>query len=267
MARDHSRPVKPARQEMLRGRVLRRTRVSTNLVRVTIGGGDLDRFVPMGYDQWFRLFFPRSGQAMFRLPGRGDMLGYAQFLATPKSVRPHMRNYSVRAHRAGDTGAEIDVDFVLHDGGIASTWASTVEPGAEVAVLDEGIGFAPPAGTEWVLLVGDETAIPAIAGIAASLADAARGIAIIEVPSDDDRQAFAAPGGLDIRWLPRAAGAKPGATALAAVETATLPTGRGYAFSVGEAALATGVRRHLLAERGFEKASVAFCGYWRLPVA
>lgn len=264
MARDHSRPVKPAVQEMLRGRVLRREQVSPNMLRLTVGGGELDRFAPMGFDQWFRFFFPRDGQTEFRLPARGDLLGYAQFLATPARVRPHMRNYSVRALRRDDAGTEVDIDFVRHDGGIASTWAEAVEPGTEIAVLDEGIGFAPPADAERLLLVGDETALPAIAGVCASLQDDARGIAVVEVAHPDDRQDFPTPAGLGIHWLSRAADDRPGALALAAVRDLDVRPAT-YAFAVGEAALATGARRHLVTERGIPKSHVAFCGYWRVP--
>ncbi len=266
MARDHSRPIRPARQEMLRARVVGRACVAPSVVRVTIGGGELDRFAPMGYDQWFRFFFPRDGQTSFRLPGRGDLLGYAQFLATPRSVRPHMRNYSVRELRRTATGTELDIDFVLHDGGVASSWAEEAEEGTEVAVLDEGIGFDASADASWVLLSGDETAIPAIAGICASLPADARGIAFIELPCAQDAQEFGVPDGVEIRWLPRSNDERAGTVALRAVHDAGLPDGTGYAFSVGEAALATGVRRHLVAERGFAKSRVAFCGYWRHPV-
>lgn len=265
MSRDHSRPVKPARQEVLRAEVVSVTRVSPSIARLTIGGGELDRFAPMGYDQWFRLFFPRDGQEAFRLPARTDLLGYAQLLATAKSVRPHMRNYSARAVRRDAAGTQIDIDFVLHDGGAASSWVLDAAEGTSVAVLDEGIGFDPPADAEWFLLSGDESSIPAIVGICASLDADVRGIAFIEVPSQDDVQWFDAPAGIDIRWLPRADGERAGTVALDAVRRADLPSGTGYAFSVGEAALATGVRRHLVAERGFAKTHVAFCGYWRHP--
>ncbi len=267
MARDHSRPIKPLEQRMLRARVLRREAVSPRMVRLTIGEGELAAFQPMGFDQWFRFFFPRDGQREFRLPARGDLIGYAQFLATPVAVRPHMRNYSVRAYRAdGPSGPEVDIDFVVHAGGVASDWAITAEPGTEVAILDEGIGFAPSADADRVVLVADETGIPAVAGVCASLARDARGIAIIEIAADDERQEFAAPDGVELRWVVRGE-ERPGAAAFDAVRSLDLDAEGAYAFVVGEASLATGVRRHLVTERGFAKSHVGFCGYWRLPKA
>ncbi|MGB4778176.1 siderophore-interacting protein [Microbacterium sp.] len=258
--------MKPAVQKMLRGHVIDGRQITPNMWRLTIGGGELDELHPMGFDQWFRFFFPRDGQGEFRLPGRGDLLGYAQFLATPRSIRPHMRSYTVRELRRPPTGTQIDIDIVLHDGGIGSSWAQAAQPGTQIALLDEGIGFAPPADADRFLLVGDETALPAIAGICASLPDAARGVAVIEVPDLADRQEFTAPPGIDIRWLPRAPGQRPGVTALHHVhDDAEFAPAGVYAYTAGESALATGTRRYLTATRGIPKDQVAFCGYWRLP--
>ena len=87
-------------------------------MRVTLGGGEIDQFQPMGYDQWFRIFQPLGGdEGLERLPAKANKLfGYLKYLRIPDGVRPVMRNYSVRAFRpaTADTGAELDVDFVLH---------------------------------------------------------------------------------------------------------------------------------------------------------
>ena len=61
MARSSSL-VKPASQELLRLEVLRTERLSPHWMRITLGGGEIDRFAPMGFDQWFRLFLPHSGE-------------------------------------------------------------------------------------------------------------------------------------------------------------------------------------------------------------
>ncbi|GIH97911.1 siderophore-interacting protein [Planobispora siamensis] len=61
----------------------------------------------MGYEQWFRLFLPVSGDSLTRLPGKPTTLSYARYLTIPKSSRPVLRNYSVRAYRP--EGPELDV--------------------------------------------------------------------------------------------------------------------------------------------------------------
>jgi NADPH-dependent ferric siderophore reductase len=116
-----------------------------------------------------------------------------------------------------------------------------------------------------VLLVADESGLPAVAGICASLPAEARGLAILEVPSAADKQAFPAPDGLEVLWVVRDPLVPAGTLALATLQSRDVPSGSSYAFTVGEAAMVTGVRRHLVAGLGWPKAAVAFCGYWRLP--
>ncbi|WBB53805.1 siderophore-interacting protein [Verrucosispora sp. WMMD573] len=262
MAR-HSRPVRPARQEFLRAEVLRSQRVSPTFQRVTIGGEDLRRFAPMGFDQWFRLFLPGPGQHEITLPGRTDLLGYARYRAMPPRIRPVMRNYSVRAFRP--EVAELDIDFVRHQGGYACSWADKAQPGEPVAILDQGIGYSAPAHVAWTLLAADETGLPAIAGILASLPAATRGLVLLEVPDRSDIAPLLAPEGMEVRWHFRTPDEAAGRPTLTTVRLAELPDQAGYAFVVGEAAMVASVRRHLVHDRAMPKADVAFCGYWRHP--
>jgi len=184
----------------------------------------------------------------------------------------------VRAFRPAGPGrdAEIDVDFVLHgsaaDGtaGPASRWAESCEPGESVVIIDEGLAFNPERGTDRVLLVADETGLPAVASICASLAPGASGLAIIEVPDASDALSFDHPGGVEVRWIIRDPDAKPGEPALGALRglsAGELPREPYHAYIVGEQALPTEARRHLVAERGIPKDSVSFCGYWRVGAA
>ena len=131
--------VKPEVQELLHLTVVRTERIAPHWMRVTLGGGEIDRFTFRGYDQWFRLFLPVPGSDSLRLPRATTSLWYAQYLAIPEAERPHCANYTVREFRpAGPAGAgaagagagaagaagaggasraELDIDFVLHRGG------------------------------------------------------------------------------------------------------------------------------------------------------
>ncbi|MEU4224761.1 siderophore-interacting protein [Nonomuraea sp. NPDC026600] len=165
--------VKPEVSEPLILRVQRTAQISPHFVRITFGDGDIERFTPMGYDQWFRLFIPAPGKPLPRLPDKLTVASYLRYLTISKQDRPILRSYSVRAYRS--EGPEIDVDFVLHDPraghspGPAASWARTCRPADQVAILDEGVTFNLPADTSSVLLVADESGLPAIAGILASL--------------------------------------------------------------------------------------------------
>jgi NADPH-dependent ferric siderophore reductase len=264
-------------------------------MRVTLGGDGLAQFTPAGYDQWFRLFLPRAGQDMLRLPTRTSGLWYAEYLTTPKARRPWVRNYTVRAARPDLN--EIDVDFVLHAGdddlsagaaghsveqaaehavehsdehvsGPGAGFAQAAERGMRVGILDQGVAYNPRHPHDWTLLVTDESGLPAVAGICESLPDDARGIAVIEVPTAGDKQEFRAPSGVELRWVARSDGdahAVPGQAALAELQELDLARHgtEVYAFAVGESSLATGARRHLVNECGVPKSHVDFVGYWR----
>ncbi|MBW6433873.1 siderophore-interacting protein [Actinoplanes hulinensis] len=256
---------KPVDPHVLLLEVTKSERISPNVVRVTLGGDGLDRFTPLGFDQWFRLFLPRPGQDTLKLPTRTSGLWYAQYLATAKPKRPFVRNYTVRAYRPDG----LDIDFVVHadehgHSGPANAFALSADPGAQVGLLDQGVGYHPRQDHDWTLLVADETGLPAMAGVLSSLPEDAKGVAIVELPSMADRQEFRVPPGIALHWVAReGSGDVPGRQALATLRTATLPSGPVYAYLVGESALVTGGRRHLVTDRGIPKGSVDFIGYWR----
>ncbi|GAB3767552.1 siderophore-interacting protein [Microlunatus parietis] len=270
-----ARRIKPETTELITVRVLRRELISEHFVRVTVGGAELERFVPLGFDQWFRLFLPVPGGTLDRVPSRLTTLSYARFLTVAKLERPVLRNYTVRAFRPiGPEGPELDIDFVRHGSGSngsgddatagpATVWADTCEPGDVAAILDEGVGFNPPPDTDRVILVADETGLPATAAILASLPEGTRGVAVIEVPALGDRQELPVPFGVEVTWVTRAdPTAVPGQAALAVATDLAGPDSTGYGWVVGEQSLASGLRRHWV-RTGTPKDRVMFCGYWR----
>ena len=171
----------------------------------------------------------------------------------------------MRAHRPAS--AEIDVDFVLHgDTGPASAWASRVTPGDRVAFLGPHGLYDVPDGTDWQLLVGDETALPAIGAIIEQLPAGTRVSAYIEVSEREERQTFETRGAVEVHWLLRES--RPlGEALLDAVRTATFPGGAPYAWVSGEAGVVKLVRRHLVREREVDKRRICFAGYWRVGIS
>jgi NADPH-dependent ferric siderophore reductase len=266
VARGTARRVEPAEKTMLLAEVSASEGVSPSFQRVTITGDSLEHFTPLGFDQWFRLFLPQPGHDDMRLPKSIGLLGYAKFLTIPKAERPVLRNYTVAGFRPSSaaSAAELDIDFALHgDDGFASRWAASARPGDRVAILDEGILFVPPEGTRRHLIVTDETGLPALAGIGRSLPGDAVGDAVLEVADPADAAQLVLPPGVILHLLVRGAGVAPGTLALAHLETMALDTEGLSAFAIGESALATGARRHLVGARGVPKGHVTFCGYWK----
>ncbi|HWM72774.1 MAG TPA: siderophore-interacting protein [Nocardioides sp.] len=270
MARDNLRVtrVKPEQAELLTLHVVRREQLSPHFVRVTLGGGDVDRFRYMGFDQWFRLFIPVAEGSLSRLPRKLDMVSYIRYLTISKAVRPVLRNYSVRAFRPdGVDGPELDVDLVIHgsadSAGPGMAWAQSCEPGDPVGLLDEGIGYNPDPALTRVLLVADESGLPAAAGVLASLSDEATGHALLEIPSEDDRQELTAPAGVEVEWLVRKDHEQaPGQVATEAATDIGVPADPFYGWVVGEQSLPSTVSRQWI-RAGVPKQNIMFCGYWR----
>jgi NADPH-dependent ferric siderophore reductase len=246
--------------------VVRTEQVSPHMVRVTFAGDDITRLPVRGFDQWFRLFLPREdGETDFgAVPAHFGIGGYIKYLTSKSGTRPPVRSYTVREHRPA--AGELDVDFVAHgDLGVAGPWAQRARVGEQVALIDQGRGFDPLDDATDFLLVGDESALPAITGILRDLPRTATGIAIIEIPADEDQQSLEAPIGFSIRWMSRAGTlGHPGTLALAALQ-AHLPTNPTtlQAYIAGEQSLAAEGRRYLVAA-GVPKDRIVFTGYWRI---
>ncbi len=238
-------------------------RLTPHMSRVTFSGAPMADQAP---DQYLKVFFPQPGQAEPVLPGPLDgdevLSWYRTYLAMPDDVRPAMRTYTVRALRPDVQ--EIDIDFVLHgDEGPASAWASRVSEGDRVAFLGPHGLYDVPEGTTWQLLIGDETAIPAIGAIVEALPAGTRALVYVEIGDREDRQVFETRGTVELHWVVRDPGGPVGDAVLEAVRKADLPGGTPYAWVSGEANMVKLVRRHLVRERGVDKRAICFTGYWR----
>lgn len=267
--------VKPASRRMVRARVLATDRISPTFVRITVGGEDVNSITPMGFDHWFRMFFPTPEQDALVLPAATDDRWWPEYREIPDDSRPVLRNYTIRGIRPAVAGrfgehAEIDIDFASHgDLGPASAWANRAVPGDEIGILDEGINDLGLGEGRSLLLVGDESALPAVAGILDSVLVAdplTETDVFVEVPHPDDLAAQELASGANVRVHPvirTDPAAVPGGLVAEAVRAARLPAEPGCAFVAGESALATGVRRHLVRERGWDKSTVTFVGYWK----
>jgi NADPH-dependent ferric siderophore reductase len=254
---------RPKQRRMIPLEVLANVRLSPSFTRLTLGGEALSGLTRTGLDHTVRLFFPREGQTGLWLPSMANDAWMPETLLQPKSRRPWVRNYTVRDHRP--EARELDIEFALHgDDGPASAWASRARPGDPAGIFEEGHSYLPPADADRQLLVGDESALPAILAILATAPATLTGDAFLEVPETADiRDDVAGPPGVRLHWLSRdGSGSRPGALALDAVRS-TAGLSPAYTWVAGEAKLATGVRRHLVGERGLARSGIAFIGYWR----
>lgn len=256
-------------------RVVRTRRMGPTMLRITLGGDQLSSFASGGRDQRFKLFLPQPGQDRPVLPTDAGENWFTEWRAMDPDVRALMRSYTVRSFRRGsEYGAEdeLDIDFALHgDTGPASRWALSALPGDRVTLLgpvvenNGGVDFRPPEGTDWVLLSGDETALPAIGAILEWLPAGMPVRVWAEVPHAGDVQDLPTVADAHITWLVREESSRTRADMVReAVAAAELPEGTPYAWIAGEAGTVKGLRRHLVKERHFDRRAVKFTGYWRL---
>ncbi|MGX7759444.1 siderophore-interacting protein [Streptomyces angustmyceticus] len=247
--------------------------LTPRMVRVTFAGEGLDD-LPTWPDQQLKLLFPRPGQAAPRLPEGvpdGDTMGWYQaFLALPEDERPWMRSYTVRSY--DPVRQRISVDFVLHGtdpatAGPATRWAASASAGDTLARYGPSPEYARPLPldtADWLLLAGDETALPAIGSLLDALPAGARALVCVEVADAAEEQRLATRADLTVRWVHRTGPGTGNPDALpAAVRALAFPAGRGFAWLAGEAGTVRALRRHLVEERGVGKERIDFSGYWR----
>ncbi|MDN3293628.1 siderophore-interacting protein [Streptomyces ficellus] len=239
-------------------RVVRTERITPHMVRVVLGGEGLSGFSADEFtDHYIKLIFPAQGVTY---PEPFDMARIREEF--PREQWPTTRTYTVRAWDPDHH--ELTVDFVVHgDEGLAGPWAAGARAGETVRFLGPGGGYAPDPAADWHLLVGDESALPAVAASLERMPEGAVGHAFIEVESPDEEHKIAAPPGVALHWLHR--GDRPvGEALLAAVRALDFPPGDVHAFVHGEAGFVKELRRHLRQDRRIPRDRLSISGYWRL---
>jgi NADPH-dependent ferric siderophore reductase len=229
------------------------------MVRLTFAGGDLVDFVGAGPDTFLYLLVPPPGCADLVIDRSFSWDTYQEL---PDATRPVGAYYTLRAHRP--EVAEIDVDVFLHDpAGPASAWAVSAAPGAPLALWGPRRLFQPLPTDDHLVLVGDETAVPAISAILESLSAGQRATAVIEVRDADDELPVDSAGDICIRWLHRGDDlARHSTRLLDAVRPLDL-AGQVYVWGGGESRSMARVRRHLHQERGIDPSCTEVTAYWR----
>ncbi|MHC1557534.1 siderophore-interacting protein [Actinomycetospora sp. C-140] len=232
-------------------------RPTPRVVRVTLAGPELADLPVVAPDGYLKLFFPRHGETVPQVPALddGDVTSwFRRYLAMPDDVRPPMRTFTLRRRR--EDPVEIDVDFVLHDEGPARDWALRATPGEHLAFTGPYGLYAPREDHDAVVLAGDETAVPAIGAIVEGLPPGRRATVLASVRDVTEQQVWATDGDVTTYWTtPERLTER--------LRDLDLPGARPYVWLAGEASEVKAMRRHVVRERGVDKADVCFTGYWR----
>lgn len=251
------RPSRPPRPQLVFD-VLATAWVTPHMVRVTLGGPAFDEFQPKDVtDSYVKLLFAKPELS---LTPPYDLVALREQLP-PEDV-PVTRTYTVR--RINPAGRTIDVDFVVHgDEGLAGPWAARAKPGDQIALMGPGGAYDPDTTADWHLLVGDESATPAIAATLEALPEDAAGVVFLECGSSEDMIELATPRGVEVVWVRRDARDDATKFLLAnAVSAYPWPAGRVQVFAHGERESMKALRDVFLKERGLLKEQLSLSGYW-----
>lgn len=227
----------PSRVQRVRHELRRREldvvqveQLSAHVRAITLAGPALAGFVSSGFDDHIKLI----------LPGDTDT--------------PVMRDYTPRRYDAASQS--LTLELALHGDGPAARWAATAQAGDRVTIGGPRGSFIVPTDYPWFLLVGDTSALPAIARRLEELPTEAHVWVVAEVP-EADRRPLPAAATLDLRWVDSAADCE------AAVRALTLPAGEGYVWCAGEAATMARLRRLLVEEKGHSPHAIRASAYWK----
>jgi NADPH-dependent ferric siderophore reductase len=225
------------------------------MARVSLSGPELAGFTVELPAASVRLLLPAAVGAPLVVPSwNGNEFLHAD------GARPIIRTFTP-LHADPEKG-QMDLDVVLHDGGAASAWVRTAEPGTPAAISGPGRGYVVDPDASSFLLIGDETAIPAISQLLETVSADVAVQVIVEIDHPGAKFDLPEHPGAAVRWFDRSSAAPPGSALLAAVHAASLPAGVSV-WAAGEAAAMHAIRRHLFEGRGLARSQATIRGYWK----
>ena len=233
--------------------VLRVIDLTPRMRRITVGGPELAGFISLGTDDHVKLLFPQNAEEQAAL----ETLELGA--NNDQGPKPAMRDYTPRRYDL-DT-LELDIDFVLHGDGPASTWAAQAQPGQFLHIAGPRGSMVVPDIFDSYLLIGDETALPAIARRLEGLPANRRALVVVEIENGAEQQELDSPAEVEVIWVLREGGKD---HLLATVQQLSLPEGELYAWIATEAKASRQIRRVLLEEKGLDQQFVKAVGYWQL---
>jgi NADPH-dependent ferric siderophore reductase len=222
--------------------------------RITLSGPELEGFAPALPASYLKLIFPEPGQTEPTRPLPDGPRAVSMRTYTPLAVRP-------------DTW-EVDVDFVLHGEGPASTWAAQACVGQVLYLMGPGPGYDLDLSAAQHLLIADASSLPAVETILAALPATAQVQLLMEVVHASEERPLHSAAQLEVTWLVR--GEDP--------HTAGLPLEKALRslpaidpdskiYLACEAAAMRRIRLLLTDELGVTPSQIVARGYWKLATA
>ncbi|MDO5618419.1 siderophore-interacting protein [Kocuria sp.] len=243
--------------------VLRVQELTPGMRRIVLGGAGLEEherngvsipaFRSTGFDDDIKIIVPDpvTGLCPIPQPQPGGTVAWTE------DAVALARTYTVRSFDP-ETG-ELAIDFVLHGTGLASSWSRTVRPGESIYVAGPKVSAALPTDTDWMLLVGDDTALPAIARCLEDVPAGTRVRAVVEIPTVHDQQELDTQAELEVTWVIRDAGDD----LVETVKEIEWWEGNPFVWVAGEATDIKPLRRWFKQDRSVPREHTDISGYWR----
>lgn len=234
-----------------RVQVTRVQTLSPLMRRITLQGAELEGFEVADPASYMKLIFPEPGQTEPDRPLPDGPRAKSMRTYTPLAVRNDMH--------------EVDVDFVLHGDGPASTWAAQAQPGQVLFLMGPGPGYKVQRDAPAHFLIGDDSALPAFETILASLPASAQVQVLVEVVDAAEERPLQSTAKVNAQWVARGADNNKAGQALeAALRKAGAPAPGTRIYLACEAAAMRRLRQLLNEELGVERSSIVGRGYWKL---
>lgn len=226
--------------------------LSPRMVRVTLHGDTLAGFAWNGPAAHIKIIFPAPGEDTPIMP-------------EDDGPQPIMRTYTPRRFDAATH--KLDVEFVLHGDGPASTWAAHARPGQRLVIAGPGLSYEIDPDVDWYMLVGDEAALPAISTILEHLPAKKTALVFLEVVDAQEERMVHSVANVSYTWLHRGNDLQRAGTRLEeALRTVTFPVGDGAIYVGCEATTMRRIWTYLVRERNIPYDRLVTRGYWKLNV-
>jgi NADPH-dependent ferric siderophore reductase len=238
-------------------------RLTPGCVRIILAGEELEGYTSRGPAEHIKVLLPPPGERRLLLPEWGP----EGPLLVEGQVMPPSRTYTPRVWDAFN--GELSVDFMLHGRGLASDWVQQARAGDVVGISGPGGAYAVDPTAAWYLIAADESALPAAATLLEALPTGMQTEVILEVPGPGEEQPLKSAGdgtesSRTVTWLHRDQNGSAGALLEETLRRRTFAAGSGRIWLGCEASIMRNIRRHLIDERGMDRAHMHTHGYWKL---
>ena len=223
------------------------------MVRITFAGDELRGLEITEPAASVRLLLPHPDEDLTMPTWNGN-----EFLRDDGS-RPIIRTFTPR--RLDPDRLTLDLDLVLHPAGQASAWALGATSGAEAAISGPGRGYQIDPTADDFLIVGDESAIPAISQLVESVGPNADLRVHIEVDDEFGRVGIPGHSHLQLAWHELGGRAR-GSLMVEAIAGEQIDEATAI-WCAGQAAAMQQIRKHLFKERGVARSNATVRGYWK----